>query len=133
MLTTCILHDTIVSMSPENKTFVEVAFNRSGLGDSDHTHVVIVGTAGGVPADVPRKDLIVNKQKINRELLGTLEVNVVEDHGSWDLVEVEIRPGEIHHLRVDKSTHQLVPIRMQPVYYEFGEYIAKTDNIRDHT
>lgn len=100
------------------RTYINIALNRASLGDADNVFAYLDTPTGGMSGHVPRKDVTVIKQPIGVELAAKLSVKVVESHDDYDLTEVEIDRGETVILKVDRKTHQIIPIKSKPVYHE---------------
>lgn len=92
-------------------TFIEVILNRASLGEAEYTYVLIRGDNGHLlDAYVPRKDIVVNEQKLNPsgEFSGHLMVDVVGTEDDYDLVALQTDRGSSQKVRVNRATHRVV-------------------------
>ncbi|MGA3292221.1 MAG: hypothetical protein ABSC49_03710 [Candidatus Microgenomates bacterium] len=105
--------------SDSHDTYLNIILTAASLGPADHTFAILRGGQGDVSwGYVPRKDIILDGQEVKPELTAKLKVKVIKSGDKWDLAEVEIKPGIILPLRIDKETHELLPIGTEPIYHE---------------
>ena len=107
------------TLTPQ-RTFIDITINRAALGEAQHVFAVIQSIAGeaNYPLYVPRRDIIVDEQSLNgEELSARLAVDIIEDHGSYYLVETEREGGSKVRLRVNKEG-KIEPLRYKATFVE---------------
>ena len=101
-------------------TYIKIIMNRASLGDIESVFAELKTSGRGVIiGDVPGKDIIVDKQQFTgKTFTGRLTVKVLQKLPDCDLVEVELKPKEFRKLRVDRKTHEVLPLKEVSVYFE---------------
>jgi hypothetical protein len=102
------------------QTYVNITLNRASFGGDpgDDVFAIIEGEGGCIVGHVPGDDISIDRQEVSSHLSAKLKVKIVEEGEKWDAAEVQINPGEVRRLRIDKKTHKVLPIKMKAVYYE---------------
>lgn len=99
------------------RTYIKIALSRASLGDSEDVFAYFKTQNGGMVGHVPKKDITVDEQEVGPELSAKLSVKVLKSAPDYDLVEVQLEPGEIRELRVDHKTHEIIPIGSKKLYF----------------
>lgn len=105
----------------QQRTSVEIVINRAALGDAEHVFAILESVEGlpNFPAYVSRKDITIKEQPLRGETLrGTLEVDVVEEHDSFYIVETERAEGIKVRLKVSKKGHKLLALGTRAIVSE---------------
>ena len=106
----------IEGKSPET-SYIKITMNRASLEAAEHVYAILQGENGGVVSHVPRKDIVVDEQKVDETFTGRLNTKLLQRCRGYDLVEVEIDPGKTRQFKVDSKTHKIIPIEFTPVFY----------------
>ncbi|OGM04123.1 hypothetical protein A3E15_02535 [Candidatus Woesebacteria bacterium RIFCSPHIGHO2_12_FULL_42_9] len=101
------------------RTFIPLILNRAALGTAEYVFAVMesVDSEPNHVAYVPRKDIRVREQPITGdEFHATLEVDIVEDHGRYYLVETEREEGSKVRFKVNKEQGKVEPFRHRAIF-----------------
>lgn len=100
------------------RTYINITLTRASLGVAEDVFAFLRTKSGGMVGYVPKKDITIDEQRVGVELSAKLSVKIIKSGSRYDLAEVQLDPGETVKLRVDRKTHQIVPIKSKPVYHE---------------
>jgi len=101
------------------RTSIAVILNRAALGDAELVFAKLETVDGGpnIPSFVPRKNITVKEQPlVGEDFCASLEVDILEDHGTYFLVEIEEEFGTKARFRVNKKQGKIEPIGKKTIY-----------------
>ncbi len=101
------------------RTTIAITLNRAALGDAELVFAKMESVDGGpnIPIFVPRKNITVKEQPLTgEEFYASLEADVLEDHGSYLLVETEGEFGSKYRFKVNKKQGKIEPIRHRAIF-----------------
>ena len=101
------------------RTSIAIILNRAALGDAEIVFAQLETIGGGpnIPIFVPRKNVTVKEQPLTGEnLSASLEVDILEDHGAYFLIETEEEFGSKVRFRVNKKQGKIEPIGNKTIF-----------------